>query len=529
MIRYAIYIRVSGEEQLQGYSMEAQEREMTAWIARQRGDLAGKLVATYREEGHSARTDDRAAFQVMIADAKIGRFDALLVHKFDRLARNRWDAVAYKTLLRKKLGIRVLSATEPSEETDGALGLLVEGILEVVAHWYSLNLAAETRKGKMEKAREGLWHGAAPTGYCTGRCQDCQAPNGPGYCPHAGEPNRGDGKVLIPHPIVGEAIRLAFQWYSGGQLSDRDVAAKLNEHRFETSDGRVVPFYTRYYGRKDGQGPQGPQPFIKSTVRDILNRPFYAGLIEYYGCDPQTGRRRRQPIIVTQGQHEPLVTMALYQKCQDVRRGRGQAVNGRTVNRRTRVYPLSGLLFCAGCGFRMRSLSMNNGVRYYRCRTRIERKDACDQLTVRADQIEPQVAEPLRRLVLSAELRQRILAYLTRDETLEAIEFQKLGVQAAFDRARELYIAGDIGRDRYERARREYRRQMDALQPEVHLDAEAAQPYLDDFSKLWDAATPLERKGLLGTVFRRVLVQDQEIVALEANAPFDQLLDLDGC
>jgi len=527
MMRYGGYLRVSRQEQLEGYSMEAQERELLAWIARQKDEFAGQLVVVYRDEGLSARTDDRPAFQAMIADAKTGRFDAILVHKFDRLARNRWDAVAYKTLLRKKLGLRVLSATEPSEDSDGTLGLLIEGILEVVAHWYSLNLAAETRKGKMEKAQEGLWHGAAPTGYCNGRCQECQDPNGPGYCWHAGQPDRGDGKTLIPHPILGQAVHLAFQWYSTGEFSDRDIAAKLNEYRFETPDGRLVSFRTRYYGRKDGQGPQGPQPFIKSTIKDILTRPFYAGLIEYYGRDPRTGQRRHQPIIVTQGRHEPLVTMELYQKCQDIRRSRGKAVNSRTAKRRTQVYPLGGILYCAGCGFRMRSVSMNKGVRYYRCRTRIERKDACDQPTVRADRIEPLVTEPLRRLVLPPDLRHRVLGYLTRNETLEAIEFQKLAAQAAFDRARELYIAGDIGRDRYDQARNEYRRQMDTLQPESHVDADAATPYLDDFSRLWDAATPLEQKGLLGTVFRRVLVRGQQIVSIEANTPFDQLLGLD--
>jgi len=209
-MRYAAYVRVSREEQVLGYSLEAQERLVRDWVGQQRGDLSGELAAVYRDEGHSARTDDRPAFQQMVADARSGQFEAIVVHKFDRLARDRYDAVAYKTLWRSKLGIKVLSASEPSQDSDGALGMLVEGILEVVAHWYSLNLAAETRKGKREKAEEGLWHGAAPTGYCTGRCQTCADPNGPGYCPHAGQPDRGDGKALIPHPVEAEAIRLAF-------------------------------------------------------------------------------------------------------------------------------------------------------------------------------------------------------------------------------------------------------------------------------------------------------------------------------
>jgi site-specific DNA recombinase len=128
------------------------------------------------------------------------------------------DAIAYKTLLRKELGLRVRSVSEPFEDSNGALGLLVEGILEIVAHWYSLNLAAETRKDKMEKARKRLWHGAVPTGYCW----------------HTDQPDRSDGRTLIPHPILGEAVCLAFQWYISGKFSDRVIAAKLNDYWFET-------------------------------------------------------------------------------------------------------------------------------------------------------------------------------------------------------------------------------------------------------------------------------------------------------
>jgi DNA invertase Pin-like site-specific DNA recombinase len=205
---------VSRDEQVPGYSLDAQERLVADWVRNQSGDLAGDVAVVYRDEGHSARTADRPAFQQMIADARAGRFDAIVVHKFDRLARDREDSVTYKALLRKKLGLKVLSASEPSEDSDGSLGVLIEGILEVVAHWYSLNLAAETRKGKREKAEEGRWHGAVPTGYCNGKCRECGEPNGPGYCPHAGQPDRGDGKVLLPHPIESEGIRLAFKWYS---------------------------------------------------------------------------------------------------------------------------------------------------------------------------------------------------------------------------------------------------------------------------------------------------------------------------
>ena len=65
-----------------------------------------------------------------------GKFDALIVHKFDRFARNRTDALAIKSLLRRDYNIKVFSASEPSEDSDGAIGALIEGIMESAAEWY---------------------------------------------------------------------------------------------------------------------------------------------------------------------------------------------------------------------------------------------------------------------------------------------------------------------------------------------------------------------------------------------------------
>jgi hypothetical protein len=61
--------------------------------------------------------------------------------KFDRFARNRTDALAIKLLLRHDYGVKVFSVSEPSEDSDGPMGALIEGIMESVADWYSQNLA----------------------------------------------------------------------------------------------------------------------------------------------------------------------------------------------------------------------------------------------------------------------------------------------------------------------------------------------------------------------------------------------------
>ena len=86
-VRAAVYHRVSSEEQVEGYSLDAQQRATRAYCEAHGWDL----VREYRDEGKSAWTDDlakRPAFASMVADAEAGHFDVVVVHKLDRFSRN---------------------------------------------------------------------------------------------------------------------------------------------------------------------------------------------------------------------------------------------------------------------------------------------------------------------------------------------------------------------------------------------------------------------------------------------------------
>jgi DNA invertase Pin-like site-specific DNA recombinase len=86
----------------------------------------------------------------------------VIVHKLDRLARNREDDVQIGLLLAKH-GVRLVSATENIDETPG--GKLVHGIMASIAEWYSGNLSQEAQKGLRKKVEIGGIPGKAPLGY----------------------------------------------------------------------------------------------------------------------------------------------------------------------------------------------------------------------------------------------------------------------------------------------------------------------------------------------------------------------------
>jgi DNA invertase Pin-like site-specific DNA recombinase len=112
------------------------------------------------------RAETRGGFKAMIAAAqRVPRpFDIILVWKFSRFARNREDSAIYKSLLRRH-GIEVTSVSEPVDR-DSAIGVLIEGIIEIQDQFYSSRLAEEVRRGQREATLEGFSTGGrAPYGY----------------------------------------------------------------------------------------------------------------------------------------------------------------------------------------------------------------------------------------------------------------------------------------------------------------------------------------------------------------------------
>ena len=90
------------------------------------------------------------------------RVDYVIVHKIDRLARNRDDDSDIMRVLRE-CGVQLVSASESIDDTPA--GMLLHGIMSSIAEFYSQNLATEVKKGMGEKIKSGGTVGRAPIGY----------------------------------------------------------------------------------------------------------------------------------------------------------------------------------------------------------------------------------------------------------------------------------------------------------------------------------------------------------------------------
>lgn len=98
MIRCAVYIRVSTEEQvLHGYSLEAQKEALTGYAK----SHCFTIVDYYIDEGVSARKKmgKRKEFLRMIADVEANRIDLIIFTKLDRWFRNIADYYKVQEIL----------------------------------------------------------------------------------------------------------------------------------------------------------------------------------------------------------------------------------------------------------------------------------------------------------------------------------------------------------------------------------------------------------------------------------------------
>ena len=113
-MKVCCYARVSSERQAEkDLSIPSQLKALRRY-ASERG---WEVVAEYVDEAESARTANRPKFKEMVTAVrrKSKPFDAILVWKLSRFARNREDSIIYKSLLRKH-GVQVTSINEPVDE-----------------------------------------------------------------------------------------------------------------------------------------------------------------------------------------------------------------------------------------------------------------------------------------------------------------------------------------------------------------------------------------------------------------------------
>ena len=463
--RAVAYVRESTEEQGKGFSPDAQREA----IRRFADENELELVDDYCDF-HSGwkQADGRPEFQRLMTDAAERRFDVVLVYHTSRFARNQSEARRYKALLRDRLGIRVVSVTQPiGDDPSDPSFFLAESIHEMFDEYYSVSLSFWTRTGLREKARQGHLVGSLPWGYVRDR----------------------DSGLAVPDPGRAELVRDLFERYATGQESDRSLAEWLNARGARTAKDRA---------------------FGKDTVREMLVNAAYCG----YVC----GLRSKDRSV--RGLHEPLVSEELFERVQEIRAWRTRVLK---PGKPSEDYLLRKLLYCERCGARMHGTRGSRaGVRRYLCSTRRYSK-GCGQPITKAEPLEAQLVEWLHDFQPDEQVRTHVLDVIRAEAKRLAGDdpARRRELHSQLDRLRDLYVLGDLTKNQYVMKRQVIEEELSRHAPPFDAALAQAEALLDDFARFWsEEPSPLERRKLISTLLDRVWQDDGRIVAVRPRQPF---------
>jgi site-specific DNA recombinase len=407
------------------------------------------------------KSEARPEFQRLMADAAEGCFDVVLVFHTSRFARSQVEARRYKQLLRERLGIRVVSVTQPiGEDPTDPSAFLAESIHEMFDEYYSVSLSFWTRSGLKEKARQGHLVGALPWGYVR-------------------DP---DTKLAVPDPEKAPLVHELFERYATGQESDRSLASWLNAKGARTARGRE---------------------FRKDTVREMLCNAAYAGYV--------TALRSKDRSI--RGLHEAIVPEELFDRVQDIRGFRARV---KQPSPPSEEYLLRRLLCCDRCGARMHgSRGSRPPVRRYLCSTRRHGED-CDQPIVKAEPLEEQLVDWLRGFQPDHDLRKRVLEAIRSQGHRDDEATRRTELAGQIDRLKDLYLLGDLTKAQYTMRRQALQDELERLEPTIDPEAVKAERLMSNFADFWKIETaPGERRRLLLSLFEQVWEDNGQIVAVK--------------
>ena len=455
-----IYARYSSHSQTE-QSIEGQLQACYEF-AKNNGHI---VIGEYIDRAQSGTTDSRADFQRMIADSDKHTFNAVLVYQLDRFARNRYDSAINKAKL-KKNGVRVISARE--NISDDASGILVEGVLESMAEYYSAELSQKIRRGMDINAEKCLSNGSNP---------------GLGY--YVDEERR-----FHIDPEGAAVVREIFEMYASGKTV-AEITKYLNAKQVKTSLGKE---------------------FNKNSLHRLLRNKRYVGYYIYKDTETPDGMPR-------------IIEDELFERVQHIL-DRNKKAPARSRGREE--YLLTTKLFCGYCREMMTGYGGTGksgaAYRYYACKN--AKKKACQKKTVNKQKIEDRVVLECRKLLTDGNIEKIALSVATAceaDYDSSAIKRIKAAIQEADAAMENLWKALERGQsvemitERIEKRKKEKEELQGQLAIEMGKQITFTAPQIKSFLyslKRGNINDENNRRGLINIFVRALYLWDDRMTLI---------------
>ena len=355
-MRYAIYARKSSSsEDRQAQSIDDQLDVLRA-LAQQRGL---NVVAEYTESRSAKAPGGRPVFADLIESVKASEIDGVLCWHVNRLFRNPVDFGQVSWLLQTGELREILTPNQAYRTGDNVLLLSVESGM---ANQFVIDLRSVVTMAMNSKVERGIPPQLAPEGYL----------------------NNTHQRTIEKDRERFDLIRKAWDLMLTGAYSVPQVLKILNEDwGYRTLQRRL----------------RGGIPLSRTAGYYMFSNLFYTGNFLREGQ-------------VHKGSYPPMISLAEYEKVQDILQRQGRAQTKR------HVYAYTGLIRCGKCGC-MITAGMHKGHIYYHC---TNSRGNCNRRGVRQEDLDRQIRRELRSVRLHPDVEPLLCDTIERFEGAPMLE-----------------------------------------------------------------------------------------------------------
>lgn len=434
MDKLAIYLRLSLEDGLdkdESNSISNQRILLFDYI-RNNGELKGKEVSEFCDDGYSGTSMERPGMQRLLKEIRDNKIGCVLVKDMSRFSRDYIELGTYMNQIFPFKGVRFIAVNDHYDSRDhaGSTPPIDTAFQTLLYDLYSKDISVKVKTSVENKCANGEYvFGQVPFGY---------------------EKSREIKNTVVVNEKEAEIVRYIFALALEGKGSTQ-IARILNEKGIPTKRQMRCP----ERAEKDGR----MRTWDRVSVRTVLNNRFYLGEMAY-------GKSKRKSVgskagiavpmeewKVIPGHHEPLVTPEDYKKVCLFHKEADTARKGEKN-------PLVGKLFCGGCDYSMsyKPIRGRNKYRRFECRKHavLQIPECCTYFN----------ADLLEETVLTMLNRELMVRGDAAKENQSLVSFQKSCITGL-----EKKIEGCRGR------KKELAAEADALYESYALGAESAASY----------------------------------------------------
>lgn len=482
-MRAAIYVRVSTEEQRNGFSLEAQETLVKEY-ARQKG-YEVYPTAIYIDGGYSGKNFNRPEIQRLLRDVREDKYDAVISWKVDRISRSNKDVLTFIDHELHSRGAKLLITTcdIDSSTTNGYMFI---SLLGTFAEYERTVIIERVNSGMTKRAEKGLYNGGKILGY------------------------DAVDKELVINEQESALVQKIFELRSEGK-GYKSIVNIINGQDYKTKNNNK---------------------FTVTAIRDILHRKAYIGQIKWGEMRNWDTKRRsgKTTPILAEGSHNAIIHKDLWDKVQEVNK----------VQKEKQIYTsnfkgeffLAGVLRCPECGAgtvmsKRRKRDGSGYHLYYMCQNYHSKgKTACSSNLIKKEIVEEKVIKVIKGLLNNNQVVEELLSKLNDEfsnsvgDVTDQITRLKSNLNKEkryLDQIKRDYKDGELTARRYEEDRNEIESEIERImkemsQLELHIQKSnkmsfskaLIQEALSNFIPLYEDAANGEKRQLIRALIKTI-------------------------